>query len=383
MLLAVRPSREVPQTRRFRLVETAGLRRFGYPVHLAIRDVPRGKRCLLTQEGRVVPAQFRTIRDRSGAEVVGLDFNASLDPLGTRVHEIQIEDGAESDGKPDRGLRVASIDGRFRVSGTGMSYELPADLSGFLGQVDQDRVPFLRRGSRGLWIGSGGEDANADPAPPLTLRGTIQRQGPLAVGLRYAGDWSADGIRRSVVVDLTFPASKSWIELDWSVAEPTPARPTELGLDLNLAIDGSPTLVDLGATGTIYGALQADERLTLSGAAAGGWEIAKREGPQSSLFARSIRDASRSTPLRAEGWAHVMDATRCTAAAVADFGVRTADRIEVSADGRLRLVRRFDAGADRLRTLRAWFHFVSMPVQAGAVTSPQAMLAPLKVEWLD
>jgi hypothetical protein len=29
--------------------------------------------------------------------------------------------------------------------------------------------------------------------------------------------------------------------------------------------------------------------------------------------------------------------------------------------------------------MRAWFHFVGMPVQVGEVTSPQSMLAPLKV----
>jgi hypothetical protein len=35
------------------------------------------------------------------------------------------------------------------------------------------------------------------------------------------------------------------------------------------------------------------------------------------------------------------------------------------------------AGAKRLAF---WLHFVGMPVQVGAATSPQAMLAPLQVE---
>ncbi len=87
----------------------------------------------------------------------------------------------------------------------------------------------------------------------------------------------------------------------------------------------------------------------------------------------------------AEGWAHVMDRTRCTALAVADFGRRARDRIEVLADGRVRIWREFAPGGEvpsgRAKSLTFWFHFVGMPVQVGAATSPQAMLAPLKVVW--
>ena len=33
------------------------------------------------------------------------------------------------------------------------------------------------------------------------------------------------------------------------------------------------------------------------------------------------------------------------------------------------------------KALTCWFHFVQMPVQVGAATSPQAILAPLAVEF--
>jgi hypothetical protein len=82
-----------------------------------------------------------------------------------------------------------------------------------------------------------------------------------------------------------------------------------------------------------------------------------------------------------EGWAHVMDAQRATAAAVAGFGRASAegDRIEVGADGKLRLLRERMGGEHK--QLRFWVHFVSMPVQVGAATSPQSMQNPLVVEW--
>jgi hypothetical protein len=42
----------------------------------------------------------------------------------------------------------------------------------------------------------------------------------------------------------------------------------------------------------------------------------------------------------------------------------------------------FVSGADgRPKALTCWFHFVQMPVQVGAATSPQAILAPLEVEF--
>ena len=67
------------------------------------------------------------------------------------------------------------------------------------------------------------------------------------------------------------------------------------------------------------------------------------------------------------------------------FGRATRDRIIVDADGRTQLWRDFagDGGSPPKgpKSLTFWLHFVTMPVQVGAVTSPQAMLAPLKVEW--
>ena len=83
---------------------------------------------------------------------------------------------------------------------------------------------------------------------------------------------------------------------------------------------------------------------------------------------------------RAEGWAHVMDKHRATAIAVAGFGDQTQDRIEVSADGHVVIRREFSGS--RQRTLHFWAHFVPMPVQLGAATSPQAMQSPLAVQLL-
>jgi hypothetical protein len=80
-----------------------------------------------------------------------------------------------------------------------------------------------------------------------------------------------------------------------------------------------------------------------------------------------------------------MDATRCSAVAIDGFGRASHDRILIDAEGRVQFWRDFAArGATPPKgpkTLTFWFHFVPMPVHVGAATSPQSMLAPLKVEW--
>ncbi|MFO0890631.1 MAG: hypothetical protein U0790_15990 [Isosphaeraceae bacterium] len=378
--LAAQPPGSGPG-RRFRLLETAGLRRFGYPVHAEFPKPTGATRFTLIQDGKPVPAQFRAVRDASGAERVSLDFNASLGPLESAVYEVRSgEDGP--DAEPRRGLKVESAGDSFRIDGTGMIYEVPMDLSGFLGRVAQGDREFLGRKSTGLWLRPAGRQSGGSEPRPLALRGVISRRGPLAMGLRYDGVGNDDGRRVAVAVELTFPSSKSWVELNASIGDSGAGPAYELGIDLDLAIEGSPTLVDLGATGTVYGTLQGEERLSLIGLPGAGWEVIKGDRRQDVLQAKPPRGPGKPDSPNAEGWAHVMDATRCTAVAVADFGTRARDQIEVSANGRLRVTRRFPEGTQGPRSLRAWYHFVPMPVQVGAVTSPQSMLAPLEVEWI-
>jgi hypothetical protein len=79
-----------------------------------------------------------------------------------------------------------------------------------------------------------------------------------------------------------------------------------------------------------------------------------------------------------------MDRERATAVALAGFAdPGPGADLTVEADGRLRLWKHF-AGANAdpppgKKQITFWLHFVGMPVQVGAATSPQAMLAPLRL----
>src|SRR5262249_36555006 len=140
-----------------------------------------------------------------------------------------------------------------------------------------------------------------------------------------------------------------------------------IGADLKLDL-ASPAWVDFGAGTGVYVALKKGETAVLRG-----WMVPR---PRSTDWETLVGDQKYvvGDGRPAAGWAHAMDRTRCTAIARERFGHSpTRDEIAVDADGGLRLVK----GGGHLRF---WLHFVPMPPHVGAVTSPQSMMNPLKVE---
>lgn len=380
------------QTLALTVKEEAGLQRFGYPVHAVLPLEASQDHLQLLHDGKSVPAQFGPARDRDGRPAVSLDFNVSLAPLETASYVVRYGPEVHSGPTSRGGLKLEHSGSEFQVTNApSLSFAIPDDLLGFVRQVVNSKVEFVRQESFGLSIRYkddihyrvGGKGPNGVPT-----RATVTRQGPLAVGLRFEGVEALRGERAvQSKVDLTVPNSKSWIETRWTVEDPE-GFVAGLGLDLNLRIDDRPTLVDLGAISTVYSHLLDQEQIELCAGKAPGlsdegrrWIVRKRRQGKPTFLAIPPRPDSEG----AEGWAHVMDSTRCTALAVAGFGRSARDRILVDAGGRLRLWRDFAGGGASPekgpKGLTFWLHFVGMPVQVGAVTSPQSMLSPLRVTW--
>jgi hypothetical protein len=365
--------------RAFRLVETAGLRRFGYPVQTVVPEAAEGRNFRLIHNGRAVPAQFRAVEVAPGRRELVLDFIASPEPLDTQNYEVLFGPDVEPGPDSKTGLKVEERDGRFNVhQSSALAFEFSNKPAGFLNAVGGPRLGYLLEGSTGLSIVEKDAKTGASGREPTGARPRVTREGPLAIGFR--SEWSGPSGQASTL-DLTIPQSKSWVQVAWSVDDPN-RRVSALGLDLNLKIEGAQTLVDFGASSTIYGQIQGPQRMELSAGRgmkpSEGWVVRQGVGEKPPIFAASPA----SSPRPAEGWAHVMDARRCTALAVADFGkAGNLDQITIGADGHLKLVREFPETAPARKTLNFWLHFVPMPVQIGAATSPQAILNPLKVEW--
>ena len=340
------------QVARFRVRENAGLRRFSFPVRTSMKAHPGALH--LQENGKTVPAQFSPVGDGT----VDIDFNVSLGPWGSR--EFRVEQGAAGS-LPGQGVTVEQSGGMYAVR-HGLEFDVPDNLLGLLNEVKAGKLNYLRPGSRGLLL------RNKDEAE-FRAGGTakVTKRGPLVGGMRFENMEGLGGDRNvKSVVQMDFPRSKSWIEVRWTVDDPGRSV-SGMMADLNLLLEGATTLVDFGANDTVYAALKPGQRIQLS-AETSSWFV--------HLGADLYASGKNS---RAEGWAHVMDSQRATAIAVAGFGAESRDRIEVSSDGRLLIRRDFTGGGER--SLHFWLHFVTMPVQLGAATSPQAMQSPLTVEW--
>jgi hypothetical protein len=387
----------------FVVKETAGLRRFGYPVHV---DLPMdltpadlaADGFMLKHDGHDVPAQFRWVTQPDGTARLSLDFNASPGSFEVQSYSVHNDAAFKPAAVRGRGMNVQRNGTTIEISHSPyITYAISDDLAGFVQSVKIPAAEFVRGISSGPFVVVNGRKASL-PADEQESKPTsvsrITRQGPLAIGLQFRHPIKVEG-REPVVslIDLTFPSSKSWIETAWTLDDPGNQIET-MGLDLGLLVDQPPILLDFGAKSTVYGTLKEHELMTfeagdveLTRGITPGWVIRQGTAGKSEVLAMMRRGVGNEP----EGWVHVIDRRRCTAMAVADFGKAVPgalDRFEVHGNGRFRFERRFlteKIGQRRpenpIKTLKFWLHFVTTPVPVGAVTSPESMLAPLIVEW--
>jgi hypothetical protein len=310
-----------------------------------------------------------------------------MGPEEEKTFTVEYGPKVEAGPEPAAGMKLEEGKTMFTVRSGGMVYVVPRDLKGLLTEVRDGKKEFTRPGSPGLAVRTGKKDLHA--VGGAGFKGQVIRQGPLAVALRFEGETRlADTRKARSVVEMTFPRSKSWIELNWTLSSDDLKAGDALEVDLNLLVKGTPTLVDFGAGSLVYTTLAKGESAILNDffpirrqGAAPRWEVSRGRGEK---FLPLVKGSTRP----GEGWAHVMDRQRCTALAVGtdrqQFAGLDRYEIRIAADGRLRLrasaadpkQRKGGRGAIRLR---CWLHFVDMPVQVGALTSPQSMKAPLEV----
>jgi hypothetical protein len=338
--------------------ETAGIRRFGYPVYAKLslpREATQKDRFRLLSGGKPVAAQFRTLKDDKKA--VALDFTLSCAPLEKKTLTVEYGEKVTAGPEPKGGMKLEEKKGVYTVRSGGMAYVIDPAVS-FLRSVQGGKKTYF-------W------------QPPSEDRSaiTIVREGPLAVCVRKRVRLTTAKAKDKELCDLemTFPRSKSWVECTLTVDEATADGKTLVWV-IGLELDQKKTLVDFGAGSMVYttlekkqhAALVADDTDKLA------WKVMRDDEP---FVLPGPKVAT-----KAEGWAHVMDGERCTAIAVDRFGEGGEDSITVSAAGEVQLTRTFGKKGKRGKTLRFWLHFVDVPVQVGALTSPQSMLAPLAVE---
>ena len=261
LALALIPALAPAQVARFRVRETAGIRRFSYPVRAAMP--PNAASLQLLENGKRIPAQFTPV---DGA--IDIDFNVSLGPWETREYRVEIGSPA-----PGTGIAISESGGVYRVLSSSVSMDVPENMLGLLANAKGSNLTYLRPGSQGLVLNYKDDvefRAGGIGHWGVRTKSTVLKRGPLVCAVRFE---STEGLRseRSVksVVDLEFPRSKSWMEVRWKVDDPE-RLVSGLIADLNLLVEGPPTLVDFGANDTVYDALRPGQTIALTAAPAEG-----------------------------------------------------------------------------------------------------------------
>ncbi|HXT59188.1 MAG TPA: hypothetical protein VN699_11160 [Pirellulales bacterium] len=373
--------------------ETAGIARFGYPVTGRFNgpDDPQAPFRLL-RDGRPVAAQFSRVGEQGPASLWEVDFNVDLGPFESR--QLSIENVAAAELPTPQALTVARDADKLRVLRPGLEFVLPENSFDLLHSVKSPQEDYLLPNSPGLFVRDR-EGNTLRFAPSGTAAASemqIVKAGPLCAALQFEGAEEASaGGRARLQVRLDFPRSKSWVRVECEVKDGK-RQIAALGADFHLRLSPTkarPVIVDFGAPSSVYTALAPAQRAVFRGsprvgtngaedrvARAAPWDVTRGVEGKMAPYVVGLADDARPV----EGWAHVMDEQVCTAVAVDRFGQDGVDRIEIAADGRLRLWREFGEGGaakpDQPKTFVFWLHFVPSPPQIGAVTSPQSMQSP-------
>lgn len=379
------------ETLKIEVRETAGIRRFGYPVAVKLPDVSLGDakpQLRLRESGQPVTAQFRQEEAESGAGAWWLDFSLNMTPNEVRMLTLEYGPDIAADKEP-HGLELKPTADAFEIrNGSQLTWTTGRNLFEPLKSVAAGDLNYLR--SEGVRLSLEGP-AGRDPSGGAMARPRVIRSGPLAVAIRYEHAPSSGPLAGvHSIADLTFPVSKSWVQVDWQIDDPRQTVRSvraEIAQQLAAPTDDEPTLADFGAASLVYMSLTPGDRGALQAAAKAAdpngpmqssWQVLRGEKDRLQPFV--VQPAGRG-PAEAEGWAHIMDRQRCLALGVEEFGDADADSIEIAAEGDVTLARQFGSGgqARLAKRLRFWLHFVGFPPHVTAATSPQSMLSPLAV----
>jgi hypothetical protein len=387
---------------RIEIREPAGISRSNCPVHGVLqlpRAVPFTTHFRLSHAGKPVLAQFRPKVSVTGEVPPGakkrttsqwwLDFSTPLAPHETREYVVQY--GADIPAGPERmrGHKLTERGNDYVISNAPhLQWIIPRDLNGFIKSLDFPPAEHLRPDSKGLMIRD-----QQGTVHPLGGEGTIShvvREGTMAIVLRFQKTETHPALRGiRWTADLIFPSPVSWVEFQLRVNDPG-NRAEAVGMQLHLNLDspssGIPTLVDLGASRTVYTSLSVNHSVELraqipatekDGEQTPPWTVLRGSTGELKPFVLAPNASS-----HAEGWAHVMDRKRCLAIAFDSFAQQGEERIKVQGSGTLSAWKRFSSRRSQKRyenqkQWRSWLHFVHFPPQASARADPQQMQSPI------
>lgn len=321
----------------FTVTETAGLRRFGYPVTAAL-EAPAGAIAgvgmvrLVDASGKEVAAQFTAMSQWGDGSVrlLDVDFVSGLGPLESQAFRVM--PGAGPERALPKGLSVVESAEEITVASSAISHRIRRDGKPLLSSIAFGKLEFLAKG---------GVTTTISPGPAEVLK-----RGPFNVTLKFGE------------VRLEYVSSKSWVKITQRANSPA-----DLAVNAHFALSEQPLTWDFGVGSWLYGTLKPGQSALLRQGPTEWKVFLESAGQPSALFA---------TGRTCEGWGHFADEDRVVAFGAEGGDAESERTFQLSSDGQVRT-------AVRGRELSVYFHVVGQPVQVTAVTSPASMLSPLKV----
>jgi hypothetical protein len=357
--------------------ETAGIRRFGYPVNARVPFskglLPSATNVRLLLNETETPAQYAAESRWPDGSIqwLAVDFNATIGPKEVQTYRLEYGDGITAEAIP-RGLALnedadAIQAGNFRFSKTGKPLLLSVKYRG----------EGISSGLNGIAV-TDAAGVSHDLTSVEALKVEIVKRGPLYVVIKYSGRMFIDAqYRVPFEITVEMPNSKSWVKISATV-EDAAKRLRELSFHTPFSFGPLPLIWDFGTGHWTYGTLRTPlDSVTLTQVVktpgTADWNVAT--GPKGKE--QSYESAERAEPAR---WGHIQDAKEAVAFAIQDLG-RQAGTYRVTLDGDGQASFRFAPAQPATRHhLTVYEHFVSTPVQIGAATTPASILNPLIAE---
>lgn len=378
MVASLMPGRslaqEFPERSTMTVRETAGIRRFGYPVTMtttlpeaSLTDVGHA-RLIQLPHGNAVPSQMTVTSRHADGSIESLEIDVIQSPGPLETLQFQLETGSDVTAvSAQSGLELSETDEFYQVS----AYRIPKDLRSLVDQVNYRR-DYLR--GDGLRVAAIEGNVIHDPAVARDIVWTVEKRGPMQARLRCGGVYPAteglDELPFELVLE--FVSSKSWIGITHRIPK-TSGRHIRLETIADFQLRGQ-LLWDLDTGYWLYGVLESGESITYSRKGRE-WQCELAGSSGKSDYAKSIPE---NNPSR--GWGHFQETQ--TGGNVVAFGVAESESddllaITMASNGTLTASSVPHAGEETIQQ-RIFFHFVPVPLQHTARTSPPSMMLPLK-----
>lgn len=376
----------------FQIRETAGIRRFGYPASAQFSFAPgelggpQNAR-LISDAGKALSAQMTTGSRHPDGSVRELEVDFVLSPGPLEVTSLSLEYGPQVlTEAPTRGLVFSETEQHFKVS----ACTIRRDANPLIQGVFYDRE-YLDDAGITVSVLEGSVVHRLQDAKERVW--TVEKRGPVQVRLRCEGIYAAQGKAAELpfVLILELVSTKSWIGITHSIPALS-GRTVTLQTSADFRMSGQ-LLWDLDVGYWLYGVIDPTDELLVSQKNED-WHCRLIQGGHESVYAASVpgRTAFRGwghfQEARAEGNVVAFGVTSRPEGSLAASGVLGADppktderptdelRMSLDSQGMMQIQTESDTAGSA--TQQVFMHFVPVPLQHTARTSPPSMMIPLQ-----